>query len=148
MIAKIAGPVQSNAFGSFPDTPAWPGRLGLLLLLALGSWAGPLQAAPGAAELGADFDRPAGSLRPLHGINKGPILAGGLIGLTAPLRVWHPPLARLHDCHWPNPDVVDIHAVFPDSRADPDVAASYDFRLTDDYIAATLRTGAEVIYRL
>ena len=23
------------------------------------------------------------------------------------------PLARLHDSHWPNPDVVDVHAVFP-----------------------------------
>src|SRR5205085_9026480 len=68
--------------------------------------------------------------------------------ITAALRELHPPFARLHDCHWPNPDVVDIHAVFPDFDADAELPSSYDFRLTDEYIAATRATGAEIIYRL
>jgi xylan 1,4-beta-xylosidase len=99
-------------------------------------------------ELRVDFAHPAGRIRPLHGINKGPISAGGLIDITAALRDLHLPFARLHDCHWPNPDVVDIHAVFPDFDADAELPSSYDFRLTDEYIAATRAIGAEIIYRL
>jgi hypothetical protein len=98
--------------------------------------------------LSVDFAQPAKPLRPLHGINKGTLSAGGLIDVTAPLRELAPPHIRLHDCHWPNPDVVDIHTVFPNPAADPDRAESYDFRLTDEYLAAALRTGAELVYRL
>ena len=105
-------------------------------------------AAETAAEVRVDFGKAAGVIRPLHGINKGPISPGGLIDLTAPLRALHLPSARLHDCHWPNPDVVDIHAVFPNFDADPALASSYDFALTDEYLAATRQTGADIVYRL
>lgn len=106
-----------------------------------------IQAAP-ASTLQADFARNLGTVRPLHGINKGPISPGGFIDLTAELQAISVPQVRLHDCHWPNPDVVDIHAVFPDFRADPELATSYDFALTDEYLAATRKTGAQIIYRL
>ncbi len=95
-----------------------------------------------------DFAKPAGEFRALHGINKGPLAPGGLIDLTPELRALGVPLVRLHDCHWPNPDVVDIHAVFPDFSADPERAESYDFRLTDEYLQAVRATGAQMIYRL
>lgn len=98
--------------------------------------------------LQVDFARPAGRLRPLHGVNKGPLAPGGLIDVTEAQRALGIPFTRLHDCHWPNPDVVDIHAVFPNPAADPANPASYDFRLTDEYIAATRATGAEIVYRL
>jgi xylan 1,4-beta-xylosidase len=55
---------------------------------------------------------------------------------------------RLHDCHWPNPDVVDIHALFPSFTRDPARAESYDFARTDEYIAAVKATGADVVFRL
>jgi hypothetical protein len=100
------------------------------------------------ADIVVDFGRPAGVIRPLHGINKGPLAAGGLIDVTARLQALKPPFARLHDCHWPNPDVVDIHAVFPDLKANPELPSSYDFALTDEYISATRQTGAQIIYRL
>ena len=58
------------------------------------------------------------------------------------------PFTRLHDCGWPNPYVVDHHAVFPNLNADPTLPESYDFRLTDEYINAVRLTGAEPIYRL
>ena len=58
------------------------------------------------------------------------------------------PYVRLHDCAWPHPDVVDMHAVFRDAGADPERAASYDFVLTDEYLAAIQATGARIIYRL
>ena len=108
----------------------------------------PIRAAEGPNELRVDFGKASGVIRPLHGINKGPIAAGGLIDVTAPLRALNVPFARLHDCHWPNPDVVDIHAVFPNFEADPELPSSFDFALTDEYIAATRRTGAEIIFRL
>jgi len=96
----------------------------------------------------ADFAVAQGELRALQGINKGPLAANGLVDLTeaqARLRV---PATRLHDCHHPNPAVVDIHAVFPNPEADPALPGSYQFRATDEYIAAVRATGAEVIYRL
>ena len=101
-----------------------------------------------AAELSVDFSRPVGVVRALHGINKGPIAAGGLVDVTAAMRALGVPCVRLHDCHWPNPDVVDVHAVFPNPAADPEQAASYEFALTDEYVAATRQTGAEIVYRL
>jgi len=112
-----------------------------LLVMSLAAEAAP-------TELRVDFGKPTGLIRPLHGINKGPLAAGGLIDLTSALHLLNPPSARLHDCHWPNPDVVDIHAVFPNFAADPAVESSYDFALTDQYVAATRQTGAEIIYRL
>ena len=105
----------------------------------------------GAAELQTvivDFSTSAGDLRPLHGINKGPLAGNGLIDVTGAQKSLRIPFTRLHDCHHPNPDVVDIHSVFPNPDADPALAASYDFRATDEYIAAVRATGAEVIYRL
>lgn len=115
-------------------------------------WIAALAARPTFAEspveLRVDFSMPAGSIRRLHGINKGPLAAGGLMEVTQAVRALNVPFSRLHDCHWPNPDVVDIHAVFPDFQADPDAAASYDFALTDEYLAVTRQTGAEIIYRL
>lgn len=102
----------------------------------------------GAVRLSIHFAETNTPFRPLHGINKGPQVAGGLFTVTHAQRDLGIPFTRLHDCHWPNPDVVDIHAVFPDPKADPANPASYDFNLTDDYIAALRDTGAKIIYRL
>lgn len=108
----------------------------------------PVHGADAATELRIDFSRTNGFIRPLHGINKGPLAAGGLIDVSTALRAIEPPGVRLHDCHWPNPDVVDIHCVFPDFNADPARASSYDFALTDEYIGATRQIGAQIVYRL
>lgn len=107
----------------------------------------------GAAErdrvrLEVDCAKVIGQLRPLHGVNKGPLSPGGLMDLTEAQKALSIPFTRLHDCHWPNPDVVDIHAVFPNFAADPEDPGSYDFRLTDEYLAAVRRTGAQIVYRL
>src|SRR5690606_7435138 len=99
-------------------------------------------------ETGVDFTRTNGAFRALHGVNKGPLGPGGLINLTAEHRELGIPYTRLHDCYWPNPYVVDIHAVFPDFHADPSKAESYDFRLTDEYLSAVVASGARIVYRL
>jgi len=98
--------------------------------------------------LTADFSSHTGTIRPLHGINKGPLAPGGIFDVIEAQKDLRIPFTRLHDCGWPNPYVVDHHAVFPDPNADPALPESYDFRLTDEYIEAVRKTGAEPIYRL
>lgn len=102
----------------------------------------------GEAVLSADFSVHTGTLRPLHGINKGPLAPGGIFDVIQEQKELGIPFTRLHDCGWPNPYVVDHHAVFPNPNADPTLPGSYDFRLTDEYIDAVRKTGAEPIYRL
>ncbi|MDX1951957.1 MAG: hypothetical protein SFY81_07210 [Verrucomicrobiota bacterium] len=98
--------------------------------------------------LRVDTNTSKGIFKPLHGVNKGPLASGGLIDLTAEHRTLGIPFTRLHDCHWPNPDVVDIHTIFPDPTADPLKESSYDFRLTDEYISAVIQSGASIVFRL
>ena len=105
-------------------------------------------AVEGEAGLMLDFRAPVERIRALHGVNKGPLAAGGLIDVIAEHRALGVPLTRLHDCHWPVTDVVDMHVVFPDPTADPSRPESYDFRLTDEYIQAIRDTGSEILYRL
>ena len=114
----------------------------LLLLIAAVAHSVP------AAELHIDCSRLIGKIRPLHGGNCGPLQEGGLIDLSAHFRDIAVPHTRLHDCHWPDPNIVDIHAVFPDFKSDPSKPESYDFRRTDDYVQAVINTRSKVIYRL
>jgi xylan 1,4-beta-xylosidase len=114
--------------------------------LAIGT--GVLSRADESIRFAVDFARTNGVLRALHGVNKGPIAAGGTIDLSEQHRELGVPFTRLHDCLWPHPDVVDIHAIFRNPAADPEFARSYDFALTDEYLAAVHRTGAKIVYRL
>ncbi len=140
-LQKFSGDVVSSA--------AHAGRVKFLLRAALiGLLPLTALAADREVDIRVDFRRTNGVIRPLHGINKGPLVAGGIIDVTAGQRELKPPLNRLHDCRWPNPDVVDIHTLFPDFNADPDRAESYAFEATDEYIACVLATGAQVVYRL
>src|SRR5688500_1303253 len=118
----------------------------LLAAPSLALSGGRLAAAP--AVLPFDAGSPGPALRLLHGVNAGPLAAGGLLDLSARWKEAAFPLARLHDCHWPSPDVVDIHTLFPDPSADPDRPESYDFARTDEYLQAIHATGARIVYRL
>lgn len=99
-------------------------------------------------ELRVDSSQRLGTIRPLHGVNNGPLNQGETIDLSEYYRQAGFPLARLHDSEWPDPDIVDIHAVFPDMKADPEKPESYDFSRTDDYISAIVNTGCGIVYRL
>ncbi len=137
-------------------TLKWPGNKASLfrqLLLAilrglLGAAVVSCSAAEDALVVEVDFAAFSGIVRPLHGINKGPLAANGIFDVTEAQKALRLPFTRLHDCHHPNPDVVDIHAVFPNPQADPADPASYDFRATDAYLAAVQTTGSQIIYRL
>jgi xylan 1,4-beta-xylosidase len=121
-------------------------RVAFYLVLLLGQTA--LGGSSEPLVLKVDFGRTNGAFRALHGINKGPLVAGGMLDITAEQRALGLPFIRLHDCHWPNPDVVDIHAVFPNPNADAQNPSSYDFAQSDDYLQAASQTGAKLIYRL
>ncbi len=99
-------------------------------------------------ELRIDFARTNGTWRALHGINRGPLVAGGMLDVMEAQRALNIPSTRLHDSHWPLGDVVDIHAVFPDFARDPARAESFDFARTDRYVDGVRKTGAQIIYRL
>jgi hypothetical protein len=101
-----------------------------------------------AAELRVDFSTTNGVIRPLHGGNNGPLGYGEIVDLTVFHRELAIPFTRLHDSAWPYPDIVDIHAVFPDFRADPARPESYRFGPTDDYLRAITNSGSRIVYRL
>lgn len=104
---------------------------------------------PHAAEtVSVDCAKPVGRIRAIHGVNNGPVTRGN----NADLEPWWKkagfPTARLHDSHWPSPDVVDVSTIFPLPHLDPDDERNYLFAKTDDYLSGILRCDAKVIYRL
>jgi len=96
-----------------------------------------------------DFSKNIGKLRAVNGVNNGPFVIGNH---TADLSARHTeagfPSSRLHDCHWPNPNVVDIPAIFPLFHADADDPRNYIFTPTDDYLKPIVANGEEIVYRL
>ncbi|MBN2477494.1 MAG: hypothetical protein JXB62_23005 [Pirellulales bacterium] len=105
-------------------------------------------AAAAAETIRVDCAEVLGEIRPLHGVNGGPLVQGETTDLSRYWREAGIPITRLHDCEWPLPDVVDLHAVFPRPEADPQDPASYRFALTDEYLRAIIDSGATVVYRL
>jgi xylan 1,4-beta-xylosidase len=101
-----------------------------------------------AVDLRVDFSRSNGLIRPLHGGNNGPLNYGELVNLSDFHRELAIPFTRLHDSDWPYADIVDIHAIFPDFKADAGKPESYRFEPTDDYLRAITNTGARIVYRL
>lgn len=95
-----------------------------------------------------DFSKSNGRLKPLHGVNNGPISFGSMLDNRHRFRELGVPWARLHDTNWPHPREVDVPQIFPNFDADPDDPASYCFGPTDDYLRSILETGAKIIYRL
>ncbi len=95
-----------------------------------------------------DFSARAGRIRPLHGVNGGPICGRGVVDLSRYYRELRFPLARLHDVPWANFQAVDVSLIFRDFRNPPGEAESFDFAPTDDFLSALVRTGTPVLYRL
>jgi hypothetical protein len=110
-----------------------------------------LLALPGLAraqQIEVDFSQVTGSIRPLNGVNDGPLVTRGAFDLSpyyADLGIKH---IRLHDVPWTYENAVDINYVFPRFEADADDPQSYDFSLTDYYLESIRALGAEVTFRL
>ena len=101
-----------------------------------------------AVELTVDFSQTNGLIRPLHGVNMGPLCYRGMVDLSAYHRELGVPFTRLHDVVWVNAEAVDIHTIFRDFRNDPALEESYDFRQTDDYVQSIINVGSQIVYRL
>ena len=106
------------------------------------------------AELTFDFKSVVGKIKPMNAVNNGPIKprndqSRGNFDDYKALRI---PFARIHDANWcysyGGPHSVDIYAVFPDFNADENDPASYDFHLTDEYLANMRDAGTQPFYRL
>ncbi len=101
-----------------------------------------------AAEIRIDCSQVEGRIRPLHGVNNGPLNFGDTIDVSASWRELAIPHTRLHDSEWPRPDIVDFQAIFPNLAADVNDPASYQFALTDDYLKPIVAAGSAIVYRL
>ena len=99
------------------------------------------------ADLGASSY---GRIRPLHGVNGGPMTKVFTYDGRPLFRRAGIPICRLHDTEYPygSGEFVDIPCVFKDFDADENDPANYSFGLTDEYIRAIYEVGAEPIYRL
>ena len=95
-----------------------------------------------------DFGKPLGKIRALHGVNNGPVCWGANVDLTQYHADAGFPSTRLHDMHWPSPDVVDVPCIFPIFDADPDDPKYYCFTKTDVYLAPIVKNGSQITYRL
>lgn len=97
-----------------------------------------------------DFSKPAGAVKPLHGVNNAPYSVMNETLSTEFMRGAGVPFSRLHDAMgaYGGSHYVDVPNVFPDFDADPENPASYDFTLTDYYIASITKGGTEIFYRL
>lgn len=96
-----------------------------------------------------DYASRTGGIKPLHGLNNGPVCYGSKVNVSNYYAEAGVPWVRIHDPNWPYPQEVDIHMVFPDFEGgDPENPDDYDFDRTDTYIRSILDTGAKIVYRL
>ena len=71
-----------------------------------------------AGKIDVDFSKVVGTIKPLNGVNDGPIVTRGAFDLSpyySELGIKH---IRLHDVPWTYEDAVDINYVFPRFEAD------------------------------
>ena len=97
-----------------------------------------------------DFSRKTGSIKPMHAVNNG-VVTGRQDNFET-YRAAGFPYARNHDASYCEEygveHTVDITAIFRDFEANPYHPDSYDFAVTDAYLARTVETGTKIFYRL
>lgn len=104
--------------------------------------------------LSFDISAPEGRIRPLHGVNNGPVSlwdgsafrcdATELFRRAGIYRV------RTHDTEYPfgSEQFVDVPCIFPNFDADENDPANYFFGPTDAFLRAVSASGAKLLYRL
>ncbi len=106
------------------------------------------------ATITVDSKTEIGRIKPMHCVNNGPVKARtdqvrGNMELYTAAKI---PYMRNHDASfypgYGGEHTVDVHLIFSDFSRDENDPASYDFHLTDEYLANTLSTGTKIFYRL
>lgn len=97
-----------------------------------------------------DFTKTVGKMKPMHGLNNGPLTGNLRWDARHLFREAGIPITRLHDCEYPfgSGEYVDIPCIFKNFDADEDDPASYNFALTDLYLQAIAESGTKILYRL
>ena len=97
-----------------------------------------------------DPSRSCGHIRPLHGMNAGPMTKVFTYDARPLWREAGFPHARLHDVEYPygSGEFVDIPCIFKNFDADETLPESYNFGLTDEYIRQIVEVGSEPLFRL
>ena len=102
-----------------------------------------------------DFSKKTGrAIKPMHAVNNGP--AGSRVRQTRSnfdaFRAAGIPYARTHDSSfytgYGGEHTVDVHRIFKNFDADENLPESYDFEMTDMYMADILSVGTKPFYRL
>ncbi len=102
------------------------------------------------AKVKVDFSKTNGRIRPLHGVNSGPMTKVFTYDGREEFREAGIPYARLHDVEYPygSGEFVDIHCIFKKFDADENDPVSYSFGLTDKYLEAIFESGCKPLFRL
>ena len=98
-----------------------------------------------------DFSSPTQrKIRPLHGVNSGPMTKVFTYDARALFNEAGFPFSRLHDVEYPygSGEFVDIPCVFKNFDADETKEENYNFGLTDEYIKHIIDVGSKPIFRL
>ena len=99
-----------------------------------------------------DFLKTLGKIKPMNGVNNGPVGSHTGAGNFASFRDAHIPFVRVHDSafcsNYGGEFTVDVHRIFRDFSKDETDPASYSFASTDAYIARIEETGGHTFYRL
>ena len=93
---------------------------------------------------------PIGTIRPLHGVNSGPMTKVFTYDARPQFLEAGFPFARLHDVEYPygSGEFVDIPCIFKDFDADETKEENYHFGLTDEYLKHCVEVGCEPLFRL
>ncbi len=89
-------------------------------------------------------------IRPLHGVNSGPMNKVFTYDSRPLFKEIGIPYARLHDVEYPygSGEFIDIPCIFKNFDADENDPDSYNFALTDEYIAKIFEVGCAPFFRL
>ena len=91
-----------------------------------------------------------GKIRPLHGVNSGPMSKVFTYDMRPQFCEAGFPYARLHDVEYPygSGEFVDVHCIFKNFDADENLPENYHFELTDKYLEAVFEVGCLPLFRL
>ena len=97
--------------------------------------------------ISVDWNKSAGKIKPLHGVNNSPIVLNGDIPEFREAGI---PFMRTHDTGglFGLNVYIDVPNIFRDFDADPSNPDNYDFTFTDAYLKSVAKSGTKIFYRL
>ena len=104
------------------------------------------------AQVAVDFAVDVGPVKPMNGVNNGPVGDTVTHGNYTEYKAANIPFARTHDASesilYGGDHCVDVSAIFPDFDADENDPKNYDFAVTDVYLRSMRAAGTEPFFRL